>query len=204
MEAGMAERHTVDDYSVLAVVFRPMNALWLRVSFFAVMIVCLIAPVSADEKPTSLLDAQAAIESNLRTSGGKAYDERLGKESMEKREASGYDAAMQAECRKRRRKLLDSSETRQRRRGEGSPTAPHNQDGDLRTGNPAQEHFLTAAERSILGRRLHEINSLKRLVLPNFGSLSLHSIGQRDRKTRRRHPREGRLSRFVYVSEKSG
>jgi hypothetical protein len=43
-----------------------------------------MARVGADDKPTSLLDAQAAIESNLRTSEGKAYDERLGREFMEK------------------------------------------------------------------------------------------------------------------------
>jgi len=38
----------------------------------------------ADDKPTSPADAQAAVEANLRTPEGKAYDERLGKEFMEK------------------------------------------------------------------------------------------------------------------------
>jgi len=60
-----------------------MKALWL-VSYFVGMILCLIARVGADDKPTSLSDAQAAIESNLRTPEGKAYDEQLGKEFMEK------------------------------------------------------------------------------------------------------------------------
>lgn len=34
----------------------------------------------ADDKPTSLSDAQAAVEANLRTPQGKAYDEQLGTE----------------------------------------------------------------------------------------------------------------------------
>src|SRR6516225_4532278 len=55
-----------------------------RVSCFAGVTLCLMAQVGADDKPTSLLDAQAAIESNLRTSEGKAYDEQLGREFMEK------------------------------------------------------------------------------------------------------------------------
>jgi|SRR5215469_13939539 len=60
-----------------------MNALW-RVSYFAGMILCLMASVGSDDRPTSLSDAQAAIESNLRKPEGKAYDEQLGKEFMEK------------------------------------------------------------------------------------------------------------------------
>lgn len=40
--------------------------------------------VVADDKPTSLSDARAAVEANLRTPEGKAYDERLAKEFMEK------------------------------------------------------------------------------------------------------------------------
>ena len=41
-------------------------------------------PLLADDKPTSPADAQAAVEANLRTPEGKAYDERFGKEFMEK------------------------------------------------------------------------------------------------------------------------
>ena len=40
--------------------------------------------VLADDKATSLSDARAAVEANLRTLEGKAYDERLGKEFLEK------------------------------------------------------------------------------------------------------------------------
>lgn len=40
--------------------------------------------VCADDKPTSLADARNAVEANLRTPEGKAYDEKLGKEFMEK------------------------------------------------------------------------------------------------------------------------
>src|SRR5215510_11142498 len=60
-----------------------MKALWRR-SYFVIVILCLIARVVADDKSTSLSDARAAVESNLRTSEGKAYDERLGKEFMDK------------------------------------------------------------------------------------------------------------------------
>jgi hypothetical protein len=39
---------------------------------------------SAQEKSTSLSDARAAVETNLRTPGGKVYDEQLGKEFPQK------------------------------------------------------------------------------------------------------------------------
>jgi hypothetical protein len=42
------------------------------------------AAVCADDKPTSLSNARAAVEANLSTPEGKVYDERLGKEFMEK------------------------------------------------------------------------------------------------------------------------
>jgi len=38
----------------------------------------------ADDKPTSLSEARAAIDANLKTPEGKAYDESMGKEFMEK------------------------------------------------------------------------------------------------------------------------
>jgi len=38
----------------------------------------------ADDKPTSLTEARDAVEANLKTPEGKAYDEKLGKEFMEK------------------------------------------------------------------------------------------------------------------------
>jgi hypothetical protein len=40
--------------------------------------------VFAEDKPTSLADARAAVEANLKTPEGKAYDEKLGNEFMEK------------------------------------------------------------------------------------------------------------------------
>jgi len=60
-----------------------MKALW-RVSYFVGVILCLTGRIVADDKPTSLSDARAAVESNLRMPEGKAYDERLGKEFMER------------------------------------------------------------------------------------------------------------------------
>lgn len=42
------------------------------------------ATLRADDKPTSLADARTAVEANLKTPEGKAYDEKLGKEFMEK------------------------------------------------------------------------------------------------------------------------
>jgi len=40
--------------------------------------------VLADDKPTSLSDARAAVEANLRTAEGKAYDQQLGKQFPQK------------------------------------------------------------------------------------------------------------------------
>src|SRR5262249_10136924 len=84
-----------------------------------------------------------------------------------------YHAAMQAECGERPRKLLDSSETRQRRGGKGSPAAPHDQVGHLRTGNAAQEYILIAAQGGVLGERLHEINSLNLVLLRSEACCSI-------------------------------
>ena len=42
------------------------------------------ATLRADDKPTSLADARTAVEANLKTPEGKAYDGKLGKEFMEK------------------------------------------------------------------------------------------------------------------------
>jgi hypothetical protein len=54
--------------------------------YFVVLVLALIGSpkVFADEKATSLGDAAAAVEANLRTPEGKAYDQRLGNEFMEK------------------------------------------------------------------------------------------------------------------------
>jgi hypothetical protein len=65
--------------------------------------VCFSAPAASlcfsQDKPTSLAEARAAVEANLRTSEGKAYDEQIGKEFQQKylaalrecKESSGGD-----------------------------------------------------------------------------------------------------------------
>lgn len=53
---------------------------------FVVMVLGLLAGALtfAGDQPTSLADARTAVEANLKTPEGKAYDEKLGKEFMEK------------------------------------------------------------------------------------------------------------------------
>ena len=53
------------------------------------LLICVVslatsAVAAAGGKATSLAEAQTSIEANLRTSEGKAFDERLGKEFVEK------------------------------------------------------------------------------------------------------------------------
>lgn len=48
------------------------------------LFLCGVALVLSEEKPTSLSDARAAIEANLRTAEGKAFDEQFGKELVQK------------------------------------------------------------------------------------------------------------------------
>ena len=54
------------------------------IALFAFLSGALSLFLLAAEKPTSLSDARAAVESNLKTPEGKAYDEQLGKEFFEK------------------------------------------------------------------------------------------------------------------------
>lgn len=58
----------------------------LRIASIAGVILCAIGGLRAiaEEKATTLDDARTAVEANLKTPEGKAYDERLGKEFMEK------------------------------------------------------------------------------------------------------------------------
>jgi hypothetical protein len=50
-----------------------------------VLLLCLVGSLlAADDKPTSLSDARAAIDANLKTPEGKAYDRQLGQEFQEK------------------------------------------------------------------------------------------------------------------------
>jgi hypothetical protein len=58
-----------------------MQAIWAVV--FLMSVLCTQLAV-AEDKPTSLSDARDAVEANLRTSEGKAYDEQLGTEFVQK------------------------------------------------------------------------------------------------------------------------
>lgn len=51
-----------------------------RVYILAVLLLHMGALLVAEDKPTSLSDARAAIDANLRTPEGKAFDEKLGTE----------------------------------------------------------------------------------------------------------------------------
>lgn len=52
----------------------------IRISAILVVILYSLAVAHAQDKPTSLRDAQAAVEANLQTPEGKAYEEKMGKE----------------------------------------------------------------------------------------------------------------------------
>ncbi|HVH73103.1 MAG TPA: hypothetical protein VNB49_18610 [Candidatus Dormibacteraeota bacterium] len=56
------------------------------------------ARIFADDQPTSLADARASVEANLKTAEGKAYDERIGKRVY--REAPVKDEVIEAQRRK--------------------------------------------------------------------------------------------------------
>lgn len=47
-----------------------------------------LPPAAAQEKPATLPEARAAIESNLKTANGKHYDEQFGKEFLQKEGAA--------------------------------------------------------------------------------------------------------------------
>jgi hypothetical protein len=49
-----------------------------------ILLSSLITLSAAQEKPTSLTDARAAIEANMSTAPGKAYDEQFGTELLQK------------------------------------------------------------------------------------------------------------------------
>jgi hypothetical protein len=48
------------------------------------LLFALLGGLAADDKPTSLSNARAAIDANLKTPEGKAYDAKLGQEFQEK------------------------------------------------------------------------------------------------------------------------
>lgn len=56
----------------------------MRISLLVITLAFLAAATFADDKPTSLGDARAAVEANLKTPEGKTYDEKLGKEFADK------------------------------------------------------------------------------------------------------------------------
>lgn len=60
----------------------PMKKSCAAVALFLCLLGSCLA--AADDKPTSLSDARAAIDANLKTPEGKAYDEKLGQEFQEK------------------------------------------------------------------------------------------------------------------------
>lgn len=56
-----------------------------NICLFAILLSLAGTPtVFAEDKPTSLPNAQAAVEANLRTSEGKAFDEQMGTEFVQK------------------------------------------------------------------------------------------------------------------------
>lgn len=55
-----------------------------RISSILVVILCSLAIAQGEDKPTSLSDAQAAVEANLKTSEGKAYEDKMGNEFPDK------------------------------------------------------------------------------------------------------------------------
>lgn len=54
--------------------------------YILVMVLAMMAspPILANDTPTSLADARAAVEANLKTPAGQAYDQQFGKEFMQK------------------------------------------------------------------------------------------------------------------------
>ena len=55
-----------------------------RIVFILIVLLCAVAVADAEDRPTSLSDARAAVEANLKTPEGKAYEEKMGKEFPEK------------------------------------------------------------------------------------------------------------------------
>jgi len=129
----------------------------MRISLVVIAVALLVAATLADDQATRLQEARTAVEANLKTREGKTYDEKLG--IRVHGETSEHDEAVRAARGKRSGKLLDTHETRQRRRSEGSSVASCNQAGRVREGDAAQGYVLTTAARGVLGERVHEIDT---------------------------------------------
>src|SRR5437016_6705400 len=104
----------------------------------------LVATTLADERATSLAEARTAVEADLKTREGKTR--KAGKRVHG--ETSRHDEAVEAARGKRSGKLLDTHETRQRRRGEGSSVASCDQDGRVRQGGATQESTFSPPPRT--------------------------------------------------------
>jgi len=132
---------------------------------------CLIGRVVADDKPTSLSDARTAVESNLRTSEGKAYDEKLGKEFLEKQ------LATMRHCKQSAGNDLESFWV----------LLKLDKDGAVKEVLLHPTTKMGTCARETLLKSLYEIKSLN-LILPNFGSLLLYSISGRNHSQRNIRP----------------
>jgi hypothetical protein len=64
----------------------------------AVVAVLFCLMLFAEENPTSLSDGRSAVEANLRTPEGKAYDEQMGTEFMQKHLAACGNAGRAPEA----------------------------------------------------------------------------------------------------------
>ena len=69
----------------------------MRISLVVIAVAFLAAATLADDQATSLHEARAAVEANLKTREGKTYDEKLGKEFMEKHLSTMKQCAQRAE-----------------------------------------------------------------------------------------------------------
>lgn len=56
----------------------------MRIGCVLILLFSSLGIAKAEDKPTSLKEAQAAVEANVRTPEGKAYEEKMGKEFPEK------------------------------------------------------------------------------------------------------------------------
>ena len=50
----------------------------------AIIVLCVVGALVAQDKPTSLAEARTAVEANMSTPEGKAYDQLFGKEFLDK------------------------------------------------------------------------------------------------------------------------
>ena len=69
----------------------------IKLSLVIVAVAFLVAATLADDQATSLAEARAAVEANLKTREGKSYDEKLGKEFTEKHLSTMKQCAQRAE-----------------------------------------------------------------------------------------------------------